>query len=162
MTTIYPRFLGVDGSGDFVWELADGRWTWGEDPHSAATRTRTFKPEEYVDKYGRPAGLDEKVDRKAEADMDPAQFVKRYAAQVPDETTVAGEVLCALLENLDGWIQVARENHDALDHRGENRGEECWTTWHPSDFRAMVDDVARKFGVPEFPRPEVPKEVEVR
>jgi hypothetical protein len=162
MTTIYPRFLGVDGSGDFVWELADGRWTWGDDPHAASTRERTFEPERYIGKYGRPIGLTETIDRKAEADEDPAQFVNRYAVPTPDETTVAGEVLCALLAALDGWIEGARENHDALGHRGENRGEECWTQWHPSDFRSMVNDVASQFGVPEFPRPEVPKEIEVR
>lgn len=162
---VFPRFLGVDGSGDFVWELADGRWTWGDDPHDANGKTRTFEPERYIEKYGRPVGLTEDVDRKAEADQDPAELVKLYAAPVPDETdrkALVSSVLYALLVNLDGWIEGARSNHDALDHRGEPRGEECWTRWHPADFRSMVNDVAREFGVGEFPKPEIPKEDAVR
>lgn len=51
-TTIYPRFLGVDGDGDNVWELPTGRWTWGDEPVQAATRTRTFTPDRYLDKFG--------------------------------------------------------------------------------------------------------------
>jgi hypothetical protein len=70
---IYPRFLGIDGSGDFVWELATGRWTWGDDPHAAATRERTFEPERYVGKYGRPVPFGERIDRQAEAEMEPAE-----------------------------------------------------------------------------------------
>lgn len=56
-TVIFPRFLGVDDSGSFVWELEDGRWTWGEYPDDALYRTRTFEPERYVDKYGAPTPI---------------------------------------------------------------------------------------------------------
>lgn len=56
----FPRFLGVDDSGDFVWELADGRWTWGDDPHGVVYRKRTFEPEHYVEKYGEPTILEVK------------------------------------------------------------------------------------------------------
>lgn len=161
----YPRFLGVDGSGDFVWELATGRWTWGESPYDAANRERTFEPERYIEKYGRPIGLTETVDRKAEADEDPAEVARRYAAPTVDETdrkALVSSVLYALLVGLDGWIEGARENHDALDHRGESVGDECWTRWAPADVRSMINDVAREFGVGEFPRPEVAKEDAVR
>jgi hypothetical protein len=57
-STVYPRFLGTDGSGDYVWELANGRWTFGADPHSAADKARTFRPERYVEKYGMPTGIE--------------------------------------------------------------------------------------------------------
>ena len=50
--TVYPRFLGVDSNGDFVWELASGRWTWGDDPYQVTQRQRTFTPDRYLDKYG--------------------------------------------------------------------------------------------------------------
>lgn len=160
--TVYPRFLGMDGSGDFVWELADGRWTWGDDPHDAATKQRTFEPERYIEKYGRPVGMTEDIDRKAEADQDPAELVKLYAPVVPNNGEAVSLALYTMLVNLDGWIEGARSNHDALDHRGEPMGEECWTRWHPADIRSMVNDVARELGVSEFPKPEITKEDEVR
>jgi hypothetical protein len=49
---VYPRFLGVDSNGDFVWELASGRWTWGDDPYQANQRQRTFTADRYLEKYG--------------------------------------------------------------------------------------------------------------
>jgi hypothetical protein len=55
----YPRFLGEDDAGDFVWELADGRWTWGDTPHDAFTRARRFEPDRYVDKFGEPTTMQE-------------------------------------------------------------------------------------------------------
>lgn len=57
MTVVYPRFIGMDDNGDFVWELADGRWTWGSDPYDAACRKRTFTPDRYEEKYGKPKPL---------------------------------------------------------------------------------------------------------
>jgi hypothetical protein len=59
-TVIFPRFLGQDDAGDFVWELADGRWTWGDDPHDVLDRVRTFEPERYVQKFGVPTPLEVK------------------------------------------------------------------------------------------------------
>jgi hypothetical protein len=70
--------------------------------------------------------------------------------------------LFTLLTTLDGWIQISRENHDGFGHRDENQGEECWTRFHPADIRSMVNDVARQLGVTEFPKPEHPKEGQVR
>jgi len=62
-TVVFPRFLGVDDSGDFVWELENGRWTWGETPDEVVERARTFEPERYVVKYGSPHPM---RDRKTE------------------------------------------------------------------------------------------------
>lgn len=59
---------------------------------------------------------------------------------------------------LDDWIRGARENHEALGHRRENTGEECWRTFAPSDIRNMINDAARELGVDEFPLPEVAQE----
>jgi hypothetical protein len=67
-----------------------------------------------------------------------------------------------MLGMLDGWIEGARENHDAMGHKYENRGEECWTQFHPADIRNMINDVARELGLAEFPAPAKPKEDEVR
>lgn len=159
-SAVYPRFLGVDGSGDFVWEMESGRWTWGDDPHDANGKTRTFEPERYIEKYGRPIGLTETIDRKAEADEDPAEVAKRYARPtlLAEGKEAASLALYSLLVNLDGWIEGQHSNHEASGHRGENRGEECWRLWAPADFRSMVNDVARELGISEFPKPESPKE----
>lgn len=131
--------------------------------------------------YGRVAGqvvhsvqtllfnlkLDSLMD--AAADAETARTEKVAAAQAPPDhdpeqirkTAVSG-ALYALLVNLDGWIEGAHENHEALSHRGENIGEECWTRWAPADFRSMVNDVARELGVGEFPAPAAPREETIR
>jgi hypothetical protein len=175
---IYPRFLGIDGSGDFVWELATGRWTWGDDPHAAVTRERTFEPERYVEKYGRPVPFGQQIDRQAEAELEPAESLAMVGqpdepnladlfepAQAVDEpltgsalARVKREALTRVLEALDGWVEGQKSNHEACDHRGENRGEECWRTWAPSDIRNMINDAARELGLAEFPAPREPEE----
>jgi hypothetical protein len=181
---IYPRFLGIDGSGDFVWELATGRWTWGDDPHAAVTRERTFEPERYVEKYGRPVPFGEQIDRQAEAELEPAESLALMTqphdvpaaalltAQASAEVTLtqrdgtpttnrkagARAALVSMLDILDGWIEGQKSNHEACDHRGESRGEECWRTWAPSDIRNMINDAARELGLAEFPAPREPEE----
>jgi hypothetical protein len=45
-------YIGTDNSGDRVWRLPSGRWTWGDTEEQALTRERTFTPERYEDKYG--------------------------------------------------------------------------------------------------------------
>jgi len=101
---IYPRFLGYDGSSDCVWELADGRWTWGNTAHDAADMGCTFEPVRYIEKYGRPVGSDEEIDRKAEADEDPAELAKLYLTEsAPTDDTanlVRGVVWDEQLDNL--------------------------------------------------------------
>lgn len=49
-----PIRVGVDEAGDIVWQLPNGRWTWGLTAQDAAAQVRTFEPERYVEKYGRP------------------------------------------------------------------------------------------------------------
>jgi hypothetical protein len=55
----------------------------------------------------------------------------------------------ALLDVLNGWIEGAQENHEAMQHRNENTGEECWTQFAPEDIRRMVNDAARIMGTRE-------------
>jgi len=55
--TVYPRFLGLDDGGSNVWELANGRWTWADEPHEAERKTRTWTAEDYVIKYGTPTPI---------------------------------------------------------------------------------------------------------
>lgn len=46
-----PLWMGVDNTGDHVWRLPNGRWTWGETAQDAMARERTFTPDRYVEKY---------------------------------------------------------------------------------------------------------------
>lgn len=73
-------------------------------------------------------------------------------------SSVKRAALGAVLDALDGWIEAARENHKAMEHRGENVGDECWRRFAPSDVRDMVDDAARALGVTRFPHPALPLE----
>lgn len=68
------------------------------------------------------------------------------------------QALAIMRAVLDDWIKGAKENHEACAHRHENRGEECWRTFHAQDIRNMINDAARELGVDEFPLPEDPKE----
>lgn len=102
---------------------------------------------------------DELVREQATSVSEPVRNEKA-AEEARRET--ASLVLYSLLVNLDGWIDGQHSNHEGSGHRGENRGEECWRLWAPSDIRNMINDVAREFGVGEFPRPAAPKEDEYR
>lgn len=68
------------------------------------------------------------------------------------------QALAIMRAVLDDWIKGARENHEALGHRHENAGEECWRTFHASDIRNMINDAARELGLKEFPAPAEPEE----
>lgn len=48
---------------------------------------------------------------------------------------------------LASWVNGAKENHDALGHRGEPVGEECWTRFHAGDITNMIDDAAHQVGI---------------
>lgn len=61
------------------------------------------------------------------------------------------QALAIMRAVLDDWIKGARENHEASGHRHENRGEECWRTFHAQDIRNMINDAARELGLQEFP-----------
>lgn len=64
------------------------------------------------------------------------------------------DALGAVLRALTGWVEGARENHAAMEHRNENRGEECWRQFAPSDIRHMINDAAREVGLAGFPAPK--------
>jgi hypothetical protein len=73
--------------------------------------------------------------------------------------TGAHHALRVVLDVLDGWIEGAQEEHEAMEHRGrENTGEECWRRFAPSDIRRMVNDAARELDIAEFPMPTHPRE----
>lgn len=68
-----------------------------------------------------------------------------------DPRAAQSQALYAMLVNLDGWIDGAKENHEALEHRGENIGSECWRSFEAADIRTMVNDVCRELGIQPFP-----------
>lgn len=77
----------------------------------------------------------------------------------PPHTGVAcRRTLGAVLQVLDGWVQGAKENHEAMGHRGENTGSECWRTFAPSDIRNMINDAATELGLATFAAPTDPEE----
>lgn len=83
------------------------------------------------------------------ADKDPEVFeqVPAYKPQ-PDPNRVGKvEALDALADVLAGWVDGAKANHDALGHRGEPAGEECWTRFYAGDITNMIDDAARQVDV---------------
>lgn len=85
-------------------------------------------------------------------------------ARAPKDSELAAAkraALQAVLTALDGWIEDAQANHGAMDHRYENRGEECWKSFAPSDFRNMVNSAAEEVGVKTFPEPSKAKEDEI-
>lgn len=180
-SVVYPRFLGKDSNGDFVWELANGRWTWGDDPWQAAIRQRTFTADRYVEKYGAPEPLPGQGSPK-QAEAEPvlvsaealeaavaeafrdglARGAERALAPVVDRGGALGapgrrgayRALKAMLGQLDGWIQGCKENHQGMGHGSELVGGECWREFAPSDIRRMVNDAAREVGLDEFAEPE--------
>lgn len=86
--------------------------------------------------------LDNLID--AATDAEAARAEKHGPA---DPMTDRGSIaLSAVLSAIESWEEGARENHEALDHRGENTGNECWTNWKREDIERMVDDAAREVG----------------
>jgi hypothetical protein len=83
---------------------------------------------------------------------------KRGPLTTRDQRESASLALYTLLTVLDGWVEGAHENHEALGHRGESTDRLCWTEFHPSDIRRMVNDAARELGLSEFPEPKTPRE----
>lgn len=96
---------------------------------------------------------------EATASPEPIRNDKVAGSADEDYSKGAHHALRSMLEMLDAWIQGQQENHQGSDHRYEDRGEECWRQYAPSDIRRMVSDTAREMGLnTEFPRPEVPQE----
>lgn len=52
--------------------------------------------------------------------------------------------LSAMSDVLDGWIEGAKANHEALGHRGET--DPCWERFGPEDIRRMIEDAANEVG----------------
>jgi len=91
-------------------------------------------------------------------DADRAHQEKQAAGKGSTSYAAKVAALTAVLVSLDGWIEGAQENHEAMGHRHENRGEECWRSYAPGDIRNMVNDAAREVGVSEIPMPSARKE----
>lgn len=47
-----------------------------------------------------------------------------------------------MLDNLAGWIEGAKENHEASEHHDEV--QPCWSRFYTSDIRAMIADAERE------------------
>jgi hypothetical protein len=58
--------------------------------------------------------------------------------------------LAAVMNALDGWIRSVRDEHHAMGHKGESRGDECWRRFAPGDIRLMINDAAREVGIAPF------------
>lgn len=82
--------------------------------------------------------------READAAHAEKGFVKVVKTE---EKELQGKALRAVAESLDGWIEVAKENHEASGHSHENTGDECWRRFAPSDVRIMINEAARGLGV---------------
>lgn len=168
---VYPRFLGVDDGGDFVWELADGRWTWGDNPYDAAKRGRTFTPDRYQEKYGlqvdepftaraievRPEFPGAPVlDPVAEAGYDPGPTVIGPAGwpvpefpgddtPVTDQKTGAVNALAAMERAAKLWATGSAEEEKA--HKGAFSKGSDEQEFMLADILQMIDDAAREVGV---------------
>lgn len=61
--------------------------------------------------------------------------------------------LHAMLGVLDGWIEGAAENHEAMSHRDND----CCRDFAPADIRRMINDAAAELGVPApyVPEPDL-------
>ena len=59
------------------------------------------------------------------------------------------EAFRAVRRALAGWVEGARENHEAMGHRGENTGAECWTQFAPEDIANMINDAATELRIPK-------------
>jgi hypothetical protein len=114
--------------------------------------------------------LDNRIDAAADAEAARVEKTATAAAianassltREADKLAGAADALSRMLGVLDGWIEGARSNHDGMGHRGEPRGEECWTQYAPADIRRMINDAAREAGLSEFTAPTTLKEDEVR
>lgn len=83
------------------------------------------------------------------ADKDPEVFeqVPVYKPSPVADREAKRAVLDAFTDVLADWVNGAKENHDACEHRGEPVGEECWTRFYAGDITHMIDDAARQVGI---------------
>lgn len=90
-------------------------------------------------------------------DLDGA-VTKTLADPLPAGAASCRRTLGVVLRTLDFWIEGAKENHEAMQHRGENIGSECWRSFAPDDIRNMINDAATELGLATFPVPPHPEE----
>lgn len=156
---IWPRFLGQDNSGDFVWELPNGRWTWGNDPASAMTRKRTFTPDRYQEKYGpveplveiEPGTGNGPVVKMGGVPVEmlgvgPIITVER-TSETAQADKMAGAVaaLAAMERTAKGWADTAHENDASMGRQNTlPSGQQPFVL---ADILRMIDDAAREVGV---------------
>lgn len=167
-TVVYPRFLGVDESGEMVWELADGRWTWADDPYMAVRRLRTFEPARYLEKYGpvkvpdlflarvvpAPETMVSVAGVKA-ARAEAFEDGKRRGAEVALSDIMTARLngcvkaLTAMAQAAKGWAEGSAENEEAMGRRDRKPAEE--QEFRLADILNMINDAAREVGVaPEY------------
>lgn len=118
-------------------------------------------PEGQAARMSPPAPIAEALDRVSAAAREAVEAAIAAAEDRPDPATTDDFAdlvdrmvrraqylaLRAVLDSLDGWIEGDKANHDAMEHRNENTGSECWTNYHPDDVRTMVQDAARDLGL---------------
>lgn len=97
--------------------------------------------------------IKENISAQPHGDIVITNFIRFEDAPAPapsggDLSAGARTALLKMREMLDGWIEGQRGNHEALKHRYENAGEECWNRWHSDDIRRMIDDAANESGLP--------------
>lgn len=63
------------------------------------------------------------------------------------------DVLRSMVNIVAGWVEGAKENHEACDHRGEPLGDECWRSFAPDNIGRMINDAAREANCAEPYRP---------
>lgn len=68
-------------------------------------------------------------------------------SQVGVRTAGQRQALTVMLAVLDSWVEGAKANHAALEHHPHPLGMECWTRFHVSDIKNMIDDAARELGI---------------
>jgi hypothetical protein len=87
------------------------------------------------------------ADKHADKGPEVYKQVFEYRPRANPQFVGKVETLDAFADVLAEWVKGAKENHEALDHRGEPAGEECWTRFYAGDITNMIDDAARRVGV---------------
>jgi len=135
-----------------ITEDADGRWDlW-------VTRQDGANEKPIYAAWNRSAEQIEALLPGILAEVPKAMIKTPPKVRASPDAVAKSAALYNMLIVLDNWIEGAQSNHEASDHWGENRGEECWRQFAPEDIRNMVNDAARELGISEFPAPGVARE----
>jgi hypothetical protein len=68
-----------------------------------------------------------------------------WHAPLPGGREPDGDPFTEMENVLAGWVQGSKENHEALDHRGEPTDRQCWDWHHTSDVRRMIQAARREW-----------------